>query len=98
MKFRPLSSESIRIEAGITDRRHNFLFPNRTYRVETVFIHPFYNVDSRNSPHDLALLQICRPFDFGAKDLTAPISVDDSDALKWTSLSVAGWGQVRVAL
>ena len=85
--------ESIQIEAGMTDRRQSFLFPNRTYGVDTIFIHPFYNVDFGNSPHDLALLHLCRPLQFDANKLIAPISIDDSNELKWTSLSVAGWGQ-----
>ena len=94
LDFQPGSSESIQIEAGIIDRRQNFLYPNRTYGVNRVFVHPYYNLKSATSPHDLALLLLSRQIEFTAKGITAPIriiSLDDFD-LEWSSLSVAGWG------
>ena len=88
--------DSIQIEAGVMDRRQNFLFPNRTYSVDRVFVNPIYNLNLTNSPHDLALLLLRRPFEFTSNGLTAPISLSSLNATQLTSLNVAGWGDASI--
>ena len=88
--------DSIQIEAGVMDRRQNFLFPNRTYSVDRVFVNPSYNLNLANSPHDLALLLLRRPFEFTSNGLTAPITLSSLNATQLTSLNVAGWGDASI--
>ena len=95
-EFSPKSMDSIQIEAGVLDRRQNFLFPNRTYSVDRVFVNPSYNLNLANSPHDLALLLLRRPFEFTSNGLTAPISLSSLNATQLTSLNVAGWGDASI--
>ena len=59
-----------------------------------MFVHPYYDLESATSSHDLAILLLTRQIQFTAKGITAPIriaTIDDCD-LDWSSLSVAGWG------
>lgn len=90
------NNNKIFVEAGISDRRFGFLFPNRTYSIRNVHIHPFYNVSLLYSSHDLALLRLKRRIDF-IRGLTSPICIaSGTSTLEMNGLSVAGW--VRLIL
>ncbi|XP_059089980.1 uncharacterized protein LOC131885820 [Tigriopus californicus] len=88
-------NERFQIQIGVSNRLLSHLYPNRTYGVSRVVIHPSYQISDLASPHDLALLRLDRSVEF-IKHVIAPICLPGGSGFGAESgpglASVAGWG------
>lgn len=88
-------NERFQIQIGVSNRLRSHLYPNRTYGVSDVVIHPSYQISTLASPHDLALLRLDRSVEF-VKHVIAPICLPWGSGFAEESgpglASIAGWG------
>ena len=73
--IRPLydPGKRFKLQLGVPNRLLSHLYPNRTFRVSDVFVHPEYEgLDRPAVPHDLALLKLTGPVEL-VRGVVAPI-------------------------
>lgn len=95
-----LSPAGLTIAAGITNRSD----PTQIIRaVDRIYFHPDYDLSSTDYRHDIALLHLDQPFDFGVQSrLTRsclhrldPSVPTNQHPKNGTRLAIIGWGVLR---
>ena len=78
------------VEIGVQDTRNTN--DKRTYKVDTILIHPKYS-SSRNQgiDHDLALIKLQNPVKFS--EFAQPINLIKSNDVPATNGIIVGWGE-----
>lgn len=80
------------IQIGVPNRLLSHIYPNRTYHVASIYIHPDYNNDQKLA-HDIGLIKVNRRVEMKRRELN-PIClpIELNRAIEDDLLSVAGWG------